>query len=91
MERPITHDSQAQRFICDEEGQRSVLDYRLHGETMAIVHTGVPRPLEGRGIAAALTRAALDTARKNGWQVDPVCSYAAAYIRRHSEYHDLLD
>jgi predicted GNAT family acetyltransferase len=44
----------------------------------------VPAPIGGRGIAAELTRAALETAEAAGWTVVPVCSYAAAYMRRHA-------
>jgi predicted GNAT family acetyltransferase len=43
----------------------------------------------GRGIAAELTKFALDTARANGWKVRPLCSYAEVYMRRHPEYNDL--
>lgn len=86
----ITHDETRGRFACSVDGYPCELDYRLDGRRMAILHTGVPRQIGGRGIAAELTRAALDTARDRGWQVLPLCSYAADYIRRHPEYADLL-
>ena len=57
---------------------------------MIITHTEVPSVLAGQGIAAALTQAALDTARARHWRVSPECSYAAAYIQRHPQYQDLL-
>ena len=53
-------------------------------------HTGVPRPLEGRGIAAQLVATALAWARTQGHKVKPTCSYVAAYMRRHPETQDLL-
>jgi predicted GNAT family acetyltransferase len=53
-------------------------------------HTYVPPSLEGRGIAGALVRAALEHARTAGWRVQPACSYVAAYMRRHPETADLL-
>jgi N-acetylglutamate synthase-like GNAT family acetyltransferase len=52
---------------------------------MNIVHTGVPPAIAGRGIAADLMRAALAAAAEAKWQVNPVCSYAAAYLRRHPD------
>jgi predicted GNAT family acetyltransferase len=73
------------------EGYRGELDYTLRDGVMVITHTEVPPAIGGRGIAAALTRAALDTARREGWRVRPACSYAAAFMRRHSEFSDLLD
>lgn len=86
----VTHDSAQSRFTAIVDGVLCVLDYQLHNGAMAIVHTGVPSQVGGRGIAADLTKVALDTARANGWKVRPLCSYAAVYVRRHPEYNDLL-
>lgn len=90
MSRTIEHKPEQHRFEWTEDGALSLLDYHLHNKLMTITHTEVPPALGGRGIAADLTRTALDTARREGWRVRPACSYAAAYIRRHSEYQDLL-
>lgn len=85
----IRHDAERRRFETTVEGQVCELDYRLANAVMTIVHTGVPAPVEGRGVAAQLTRFALETARSNGWQVVPACEYAAAYMQRHPEFDDL--
>jgi len=86
----IIHDSAAHQFRVEVDDHRGELDYTLRGDMMVITHTGVPSAIGGRGIAAELTRAALDAARREGWKVVPACSYAAAFIRRHPEYADLL-
>ncbi|MGH8191958.1 MAG: GNAT family N-acetyltransferase [Rhodanobacteraceae bacterium] len=86
----VHHDTAAQRFQVEVKGHRGVLDYHLRDGTMTITHTGVPPAIGGRGIAAELTRVALEAARRNGWKVTPACSYAAAFIRRHPEFADLL-
>lgn len=86
----VTHDSAQSRFTATVDGVLCVLDYQLNNDVMAIVHTGVPSQVGGRGIAAELTRVALETARSNGWKVRPLCSYAAVYMRRHPDYNDLL-
>jgi hypothetical protein len=86
----VTHDAGHSRFIATVDGVPCVLDYQLQDGIMSIVHTGVPSEVGGRGIAAELTRHALETARAQGWRVRPLCSYAAVYIRRHPEYNDLL-
>lgn len=90
MTRAIEHNEPQRRFEWTEDGIPSVLDYELRGNVMTITHTGVPEAVGGRGIAADLTRHALDTARSRGWKVRPVCSYAAVYIKRHPEYQDLV-
>lgn len=86
----VEHEIEQSRFTATVEDNLCVLDYQLHANTMAIVHTGVPPALAGRGIAAELTRVALDTARAEGWKVQPLCSYAAIYMRRHPQYNDIL-
>jgi predicted GNAT family acetyltransferase len=91
MDLQIEHDRAAQRFTTVVDGHRAVVDYQLDDGRMSITHTGVPRAIEGRGIAAALTRQALDTARAEGWRVRAVCAYAAAYLRRHPADADLVD
>jgi uncharacterized protein len=50
---------------------------------VAFTHTEVPPPLQGRGLAAALVREALAWAAAQGLLVRPLCSYVAAYLRRH--------
>lgn len=90
MTLPVEHNPDQLRFQWTDNGMLCVLEYELNDGIMTIYHTGVPRAVGGRGIAADLTMHALDTARANGWRVRPLCSYADAYIRRHTEYADLL-
>jgi len=90
MTHDVHHDAQAGRFHAEVDGYRAELDYRLDGTILSILHTGVPSAIGGRGIAAELTRAALETARREGWTVRPLCSFAAVYLRRHPEFADLV-
>ena len=62
----ITHNETQGRFACTVDGYHCELDYRLDGRRMIILHTGVPHQVGGRGIAAELTRAALETAPSRG-------------------------
>lgn len=86
----IQHDTARRQFFVIVDGHRCVLDYQWTPDAMTITHTGVPDAVGGRGLAAALTQAALVHALAAGWSVVPACSYAAAYIRRHPEYQSLL-
>ena len=90
MSLTIIHRPEAGCFEALVDGQRCDASYRLDGQVMVLHHTGVPRALEGRGIAAALVAAALTHARSNGLTVRPLCSYVATYMRRHPETLDLL-
>ena len=81
----VEHLPQRGRFQAIVDGQRCVCDYRLEGSVMQMIHTEVAPGLEGRGIAAALVRAALAHAGSSGFKVQPLCSYVHAYMRRHPE------
>ncbi len=84
----ISHDRNANRFTTEVDGHRAELDYTQADGVMTITHTRVPPEIGGRGIAAELMRAALKVAAEHGWSVDPACSYAAAYMRKHSQASD---
>ena len=86
----ISHDPIAHRFHTRVDGIEAELTYHYDGDVIVIRHTGVPRAIEGRGIASALVRAVFEFARETGAKVRPACSYAAAWIERHAQYADLL-
>ena len=85
----IRHRPEQERFETELDGHHAVLNYRLAAGCMVIDHVGVAPAIEGRGIAGRLTQAALAWARLSGVKVRPLCSYAAAWMRRHPDCHDL--
>jgi uncharacterized protein len=93
----VTHDSAAFEFSAVVDDQRAHLDYTVAGDVMTITHTRVPKLIEGRGIAADLMRSAVELANRRNWQINPACSYAAAYLKKHPQEsvrqhtEDLLD
>lgn len=94
MSLALRHDRAAHRFETTVDGAQCVLDYVLASDrgtvVMTITHTGVPAEVGGRGIASELVAAAMAVARAEGWKVIPACSYAAAWVQRHPDSHDLL-
>lgn len=78
------------RYEALVDGRLAMAEYMLTGENITFTHTEVPPELEGRGIASQLARYALDDARARGLRVIPLCPFISAYIRRHSEYQDLV-
>ena len=85
----IRHDADAGRFSVVVEAREAELDYRRDNGTITILHTGVPSPIGGRGIAGDLVRATLDWVRAEGLKVVTACSYSAAFLDKHPEYGDL--
>ena len=86
----VRHNPQATRFEAEVEGRLARCDYRMRDGVMHLVHTEVPPALEGRGLGAALVRAALEHASAEGLRVRPMCSFVSTYLARHPEYRALL-
>ena len=85
----ILHEVPEQRFVTQAEGHAARLDYIEDEGRLTITHTIVPPEVGGRGIASELVRAALAYARDAGLKVDPQCSYADTWMRRHPEFDAL--
>lgn len=86
----VHHNPRLSRFEAQIDGQTARCEYRMDGDVMLLVHTEVPPNLEGRGIGAALVRAALEHAAAQGLRVRPRCSFVSAYVARHREYQPLI-
>ncbi len=93
----VNHDLAKHQFSTAIDGHFAVLDYTLTGSVMNITHTGVPSAIEGRGVAADLMKAALSAAQQHHWSINPICSYAVSYMKKHGvatdrrHLDDLLD
>lgn len=73
------------------EGHLAYIKFSEDADYLTIHSTQVPSELGGRGIAAELTKFALDYAKEHDLKVVPLCSYTEAYIKKHPEYDSLVD
>ena len=78
------------RFEMDEQGLTSWADYRLQGERLFIDHVEAPPALRGTGASGRLMAAVAAEARSRGLRITPICGYAAAWLRRSTEFSDLV-
>jgi hypothetical protein len=74
---------EAGRFEIGEPGRIVFADYRRSGELLFIDHVETPPAMRGAGAAGALMEAIVERAREEGRTIVPVCSYAAAWMKRH--------
>lgn len=65
-------------------------NYRRSGATIMITHVEAPPALRGTGRASRLMQEIADHARAERIPLRPLCSYAAAWFRRHRDYADVL-
>lgn len=78
------------RFEIEQDGEVGYLEYSLSGNALVLLHTEVPLPLRGKGLASSLAETALQYARENKLKVDVICPYVQTYLEKHPEYSDLL-
>jgi uncharacterized protein len=64
--------------------------YRVQDGRAIVSHVEVDRSVEGQGLGGELVRGVLDDLRRRELKVTPLCGFAAAWIRRHPEYRDLV-
>jgi uncharacterized protein len=85
-EAPAVRDNEDEgRFEVAVEGGPAVLDYRRGDGRLVLVHTGVPRELEGAGIGGSLVQAAVDAAERQGLTLVPSCSFARDWLERNPD------
>jgi len=86
----VSHSKSEQRFTLEMNGSSALISYHLAPGVISLDHTYVSPAIQRHGVAARLTREALDFARAEGLRVIPACSYVADYLRKHPEYQDLV-
>lgn len=86
----VEHNEQTHRFEIKSEGEVAFLEYRPKDGEIALLHTRVPPPLEGRGLASSLATAAFDYARSHHLQVVVICPYVAKWLEKHADQRDIV-
>jgi predicted GNAT family acetyltransferase len=87
----IIHNIDKLQFEYKEGVELAKLEYRYHQESIAFTHTEVPEGLQGKGIAAALTKTAFAFAKETDKSVMMYCSYISTYVKRHPELKEQLN
>lgn len=67
----------------------TVLAFVMHGDVLDLTHTATEPEFRRRGLASAVTQAALDDVRRRGERVRPSCPFAVTFLDDHPEYADL--
>jgi uncharacterized protein len=82
--------AERQRYELHVEGRVVFADYRRRDGIVAITHVEAPPELRGKGFADRLMREVAEGARSDGLKIVPLCGYAAAWLRRHRDFADVL-
>lgn len=86
----VADNTSLNRYEIAVDGEVAFLTYRRRNDHVLLVHTEVPEVFRGRGYGSVLAKHALDEARKAGKQVIVKCPFVTAWLKRHSEYNDIV-
>lgn len=86
----VTNNEARNRYELTEQGHTAYADYRREEGRLYIDYVLAPPPLRGSGTAGRLMQGVAEDARKEGLTITPICGYAAAWLRRHRDYADLV-
>lgn len=87
----VMHNKEKLQFEVALDGEKAVLSYRLYKKDIAMMHTTVPKEMEGKGIASALARYAFQYAEDQRKLVMVYCPFVSGFIKKHPEYRKQLD
>lgn len=83
----VKHNPEQKRFELQVGDHLALVEYMLANTNIIFTHTEVPPALEGKGVGGKLAKFVLDYAVAQGYKIQPLCPFIAAYVRRHPEYH----
>ena len=91
MSNTVRDNAADRRFELERNGHIAFANYERRGSDLVIRHVEAAIPLRGTGAAGELMKGVAEIARSEGLKITPLCGYAWAWIKRHKEYHDLLN
>ena len=90
MDVVIEENKVKKRFEGKVEDKLAIIDYIRAEDKMYLTHTEVPSELEGKGVASKMAKFALEQIKQEGLKLVPLCPFIASYVKRHTEYKEIL-
>jgi len=81
----ILNNQEQEQFEYRSNDDLAVLQYRIRNNTLYIMHTGVPKSMEGQGVGVALVKKVLAFVEEKQYDLKVYCPFARAYLIRHPE------
>jgi len=82
---PVVNNASLRRFELEVGGETAFLQYSFEANGFSLDHTHVPDSMRGKGMGAALVRAAMAEAKRRGWEATARCAFVEAFLKKHPE------
>lgn len=80
-----------QCFELAVENLTAFIEFELKKENILfLTHTEVPKPLEGKGVGAAIVDKTFRYIKENNYTLAPLCPFIVKYLIRHPEWQSIL-
>jgi predicted GNAT family acetyltransferase len=87
----VRDNPERQRYeLIVDERIVSIADYSIDGTKLVVPHVETDPAMRGQGMADRLMRGMLDDLRSGGRTIQPLCPFAAAFIRERPADQDLV-
>ena len=86
----VTYNEAEQRYEMPFGHLMVYANVRKDTNRLYIDYVFAPPELRGTGAAGQFMRELMAVVRTEKLKVVPICGYAASWLRRHSDYHDLV-
>lgn len=73
------------RFELEFDGHISYADYKIEEKNLYINYVFAPSELRGTGASGKLMRQILEFSKEHDFEIKPICSYAAAWLRKNNK------
>lgn len=90
MTQAITDNTAKSRFELIENNEIAYADYKREDGVLSIKYVYSPPALRGAGTASRLMEGITGVAQAENLKIYPICGYAASWLRKHKEHHDLM-
>ena len=77
----VTDNAEQSRFELTVDGRRGELLYQRQDGQIVLLHVGVPKEIDHRGIGGMLVSAAVDEAEREQLRIVPLCPFARHWLR----------
>lgn len=87
----IIHDKENKRFTLDINGELAIVEYVHKDDKLLLVHSEVPKSMQGKGVGKILIEKTFEKLTKQGYKAVAVCSYVKAVARRSEKWSKIIE
>ncbi len=90
--RDVPDEQRFEQGFAGPDGDEALVfcDYAVRGQTRSLLHVEADPALRGTGAAGRFMDSLAAHARAENLKLQPQCSYAVAWLKRHPDHADLL-